>query len=327
MRARTFKSALRLVAAYAAVAVVLPLLATSTPSPAGAAEVTRPPALAATLQYGSEPSQLLDIVVPDPANFRGRRPLIVFLHSGGWIAGDRTNVIDIVQAQVERGYAVASVAYRLATASAPSFPGVVWDVKRAIRYLKASAAEWNLDPRRVIVVGASAGGHLAAFVGATAGEFEPPDLTGAAARADSSVVGIVDLVGPTDLSSFASTDHPWAAPLTAALLGCPPDGASDATDCPVDRLQTASVGPYVDPTDPPIFLADGAQDELVRPTTQGRPLADIWAHAHGDNAEAAWYRELPDAGHTLPTSELEPDFDRFLDTVRDRVQRGRLAIR
>ena len=137
-----------------------------------------------------------------------------------------SSVPDVALAQVARGYAVVSIDYQLATMGSDgqpvaSFPGAIWDVKRAIRFVKANARVWHVDPRRVILMGASAGGHLAAFVGATAGLFEPPDLpTTTNPRTDSSVTAIVDLVGPTDLETFERTDHPWAAPLTASFLGC-----------------------------------------------------------------------------------------------------------
>ena len=309
--------------------VLLALLTMTVGSaPLSWADVPAPPSRDMTLRYGPEPHQLLELLLPGPALSRGRRPVVVYLHPGGWIAGDRTGIIDAARAQVDRGYAVASIEYRLATTpGVASFPGAVGDVKRAIRYLKAKASTWNLDARRVILMGASAGGHLAAFVGATAGIFEPPALDGILARVDSSVIGIVDLVGPADLVSFASTDNPLAAPLSAALLGCPAERVSDPTDCSMDLLHAASVAPYVDPADPPIFLAYGGQDGLVVAATQGRPLADAWARVHPGNAGAVWYRELAQAGHNLPRADFEADLDRFLDGVRDGSLRARALTR
>jgi acetyl esterase/lipase len=313
---------------FVAAVVVANLLVASYAVACGAAERIghMPSAFEASLTYGPDPNQILDIAVPDPRAFGGRRPVIVYLHAGGWVAGARTDLIDAMRAQVDRGYALASVEYRLATATTPAFPGAVWDVKRAIRYLKANARTWNLDPRRVILAGASAGGHLAAFVGATPGEFEPTGLTRDLARVDSTVVGIVDLVGPSDLNTFVVAAHPWAAPLTASFLGCPTDNIVDPSACPADLLRTASVAPYVDSTDPPIFMTYGAHDDLVVPATQGRPLADLWARVHPTDTGATWYREAP-TDHNLTTADLEPDLDRFLDGVRALGLRRRLAAR
>jgi acetyl esterase/lipase len=253
--------------------------------------------------------------------------VIVYLHAGGWIAGDRTGVPDMVTAQVARGYALASVEYRLATVAPDgrpisSFPGAIWDVKRAIRSVKANAVSWGIDPNRVVLAGSSAGGHLAAFVGATRGRFEPPGVPVTPdARRDSSVRGVVDLVGPTDLATFARAGHAWAAPLTAAFLGCARPTPGDPYPCADDRLELASVAPWVDRSDPPIFLAYGAHDDLVTPSTQGDPLARMWLDAHDGNPASVTYHVLEGAGHSLPNDRLLPALGEFLDHVTSTAHR------
>jgi acetyl esterase/lipase len=318
MRARTVNgpSRLRLVAGG-----LVGLLVVTASTSLSWADDASPSPRAATLPYGPEPHQVLDLERPDPDLFPGPRPVLIYLHAGGWIAGDRTEVPDMVTAQVARGYALASIDYRLATVGpdgqpVASFPGAIWDVKRAIRYVKANATTWGIDPDRVIVVGASAGGHLAAFVGATRGLFEPPDMPLTRdARRDSSVRGVVDFVGPTDLTTFERTEHPWAAPLTAAFLGCARPSEGNPLTCPDDRLETASVAPWIDRTDPPIFLAYGAHDELVVPATQGDPLARLWLGAHHGNQASVTYQVLEDAGHTLPGDKLLAALREFVDRV------------
>ena len=232
-----------------------------------------------SLRYGAGAQQLVEFLQPDPTSFPGRRPLVVYLHSGGWVGGDRTALNDIAAAQLARGYAVASVEYRLATTSPTgtpiaSFPGAIWDVKTAIRFLKASARTLDLDPERIVLMGSSAGGHLASFVGATAGTFEPPNLPAPLRKVDSTVAAVVDIVGPTDLTTFERTPHPWAAGLTASFLGCPAPTPGAVLTCSEEALRTASVATYLDASDPPIYLAYGAEDTLVVPATQGAPLAD-----------------------------------------------------
>jgi len=308
-------------------ALVSLLVMTATTSLSWADTGSSPPRTA-SVTYGPEPHQVLDLVRPDPDVFPGPRAVLIYLHAGGWIAGDRTGIPDMVTAQVARGYALASVDYRLATVGpdglpVASFPGAVWDVKRAIRAVKAKAKTWDIDPDRVILVGASAGGHLAALVGATRGLFEPPamSLTRDALR-DSSVRAVVDLVGPTDLTTFAHTDHPWAAPLTAAFLGCPRPSESSPLTCPDDTLQAASVAPWVDHTDPPIFLAYGAHDGLVVPDTQGEPLARVWLGAHHGNQASVTYQVLEDAGHTLSGDGLLTALQAFVDGVTPSAARA-----
>ena len=175
-RTATSTSRLRLVTG----ALVGLLVMTATTSVSWADDASPSPR-EATLSYGPEPYQVLDLQRPDPYVFPGPRAVLIYLHAGGWIAGDRTGIPDMVSAQVARGYVLASIDYRLATVGpdgqpAASFPDAIWDVKRAIRSVKAKATTWGIDPDRVILVGASAGGHLAAFVGATRGLFEPPEM-------------------------------------------------------------------------------------------------------------------------------------------------------
>ena len=289
-------------------------LHTSAPPPASPPE---PVGTFAGLRYGPGASELLDLYLPPRSARTGAVPVIVYVHSGGWIGGSRANVNDAAAAQVGRGYAVASVDYQLATpGGGGSFPGAVYDVKRAIRFLKANAGAWGLDPTRVVVMGASAGGHLAALVGASAGRLEP-DLSGSLAAQDSSVVAAVDLVGITDLATFATTDHPWAPGLAAAFLGCPL--VAGRALCPPPRLRQASVAPYVSAASPPIFMAYGADDTLVVPATQGAPLAAVWAQAHGGDPQSVVYEVVAGAGHNLTAANLDMT---ALDTFLDRAVTG-----
>jgi acetyl esterase/lipase len=319
MARRISRRTLRWSARVGAALLSLLIAATAGTAPATADDGGAPPAAWVTVGYGPEPFQVLDLVVPDAGAFPGPRPLIVYVHSGGWVAGTRSSVPPETLDQVARGYAVATLDYRLASTDpngnpVNSFPGAIWDVKRAIRFLKTNAATWNLDARRVVLMGASAGGYLAAFVAATPGAFEPPDLPAVSnRRRDSSVRGVVDLVGPTDLVTFQHTDHPWAAPLTASFLGCPtPNGAPT---CPDDILTLASVAPYVDRSDPPILLAYGTEDGLVVPATQGAPLARVWLDAHDRDATSTTYWAIQRAGHTLPLDRLAGRLASFFDQV------------
>jgi acetyl esterase/lipase len=283
-----------------------------TPPAAGVATTPEPVGTFAGVRYGPSASELLDLYLPQRSPGAGPVPVIVYLHSGGWVGGSRANVDDAAAAQVARGWALASVDYQLATpGGGGSFPGAVHDVKRAIRFLKAAAGAWGLDAGRVVVMGASAGGHLAALVGASPGRLEP-DVTGALAGVDSSVAAVVDLVGITDMASFSTTDHPWAAPLTAAFLGCALVGGRAA--CPPALLEQASVGPYVSAASPPIFMAYGAEDTLVVPATQGAPLAALWARAHGGDPRSVTYEVIAGAGHNIGAAQLDMTaLDAFLD--------------
>jgi acetyl esterase/lipase len=262
--------------------------------------------------YGPEPHQLLDLYLPARTGRAGPVPTIVYLHGGGWIGGSRANVASVAAAQVARGYAVASIDYQLANPGGRgSFPAAVYDVKRAIRFLKAGAEKWGLDPARMVLMGTSAGGHLAALSAASVGQLEP-GLIGPLAGVDSRVVAVVDIVGITDLATFSTTPHPWAAPLTAAFIGCPLRAGRAA--CSMKLLRAASVAPYLSPNSPPIFMAYGAADNLVVPSTQGAPLAQAWVRAHHGDPRSAVYEVVPGVGHNLGAAQVDTsELDNFLD--------------
>jgi acetyl esterase/lipase len=269
------------------------------------------------VRYGPEPYQLLDLYLPAQGRPEQLVPTIVYLHSGGWIAGSRADVPAPALAQLARGYAIASVDYQLASPGGTgSFPGAVYDVKRAIRFLKAGAQRWGLDPARMILMGTSAGGHLAALSGASVGRLEPV-VTGPLAAVDSRVAAVVDIVGITDLTTFSVTPHPWAAPLTAEFLGC--EMRNGRAACPANRLREASVAPYVSAASPPIFMAYGAKDNLVVPATQGAPLVHAWVQAHHGDPRSVVYEVVPGGGHNIGDRQLDMrSLDHFLDHAAGR---------
>ena len=117
------------------------------------------------LQYveGGHARNRLDLYLPEAVE--GRRPVIVWIHGGAWYAGSKNDPSPAVPA-TEKGYAVASINYRLSQHAI--FPAQIEDCKAAIRWLRANAAKYHLDPDHIGVWGASAGGHLVALLGTTA---------------------------------------------------------------------------------------------------------------------------------------------------------------
>lgn len=113
----------------------------------------------------------LDIVRPRD-NSGAPRPAVVCIHGGGFRAGARQSYLPLCIKLAQRGYVVATVTYRLAPKF--QFPAPVHDVKAAIRWLRANAVRFGIDPDRIGVTGGSAGGRLALFLGLTPGiqEFE-----------------------------------------------------------------------------------------------------------------------------------------------------------
>lgn len=224
-----------------------------------------PAALAGTfttyeaLEYAHPPQSeplLLDLRVPDGP---GPHPVIVYLHSGAWISGDRTGGKAIRQAS--RGYAVANIDYRLAPQHI--WPAQVEDAKAAVRWLRANAARFQLDPRRIGVFGTSAGAHIAAVLGTSGGVAALEGLHLGNAQFSSRVKVVVDLYGPTDLLKLQDDKLP-CIPLDGNASFMPP---SLLMGCPIqqcrEKTRTASPMSYLTPDDPPFLIMHGMLDCLV----------------------------------------------------------------
>lgn len=204
-------------------------------------------------------SQTLDVY---ESTAPGRRPVVVWIHSGGWAGGDKLQLDVTVPPLQAWGFDVVSVNYRLSRGSQPvQFPAAVLDVKAAIRWVKANADRYLFDPTAIVAMGTSAGGHLAQMVATTAGvtALEPTvGLTGAQAAVSSRVTAAVSVSGMGDIAAFLDGGHPWAEPLTESFLGC-------ASDCPPERLREASATTYATADDAPVYAITGDQDTLALP--------------------------------------------------------------
>ncbi len=113
---------------------------------------------------------LLDLYLPDSGE--APYPLIVFLHGGGFLMGDRALIEPGTFRLLDKGYAVASIEYSLSAEA--KWPTQGQQIKGAVRWLRANAGKYRLDADRFAAFGGSAGGHLASFLGTTNGlaEFE-----------------------------------------------------------------------------------------------------------------------------------------------------------
>ena len=154
--------------------------------------------------------QLLDIARPKADG--GRRPAVVAIHGGGFRAGKRDSYLPLILKLADRGYVAATVDYRLSPKH--QFPAAVEDVKASIRWMRANANRYGIDPGRIGVIGGSAGGHLVLMLGLTAGvpEFEG---TGPNREMSSKVQCVVDYYGPTDFTKSygASVDAHEVLPM------------------------------------------------------------------------------------------------------------------
>ena len=125
------------------------------------------------------------------------RPAILFVHGGGWSGGDKKDFRDLAIGATNAGYATFSVGYRLATEKTNKYPAQIDDVQRAVRWIRAHAARFGVDPNRIGALGASAGGHLVALLGTRdTRDNSIAELTAYSSR----VTCVVDMFGPTDFT-------------------------------------------------------------------------------------------------------------------------------
>jgi acetyl esterase/lipase len=119
------------------------------------------------VEFSNPDGQHLKLNIARPKQASGALPAILCIHGGGFRAGTREGYDGLCVKLAQQGYVAATVTYRLSPAY--RFPAAVQDCKAAVRWLRANAASQHVDPARIGVMGASAGGHLALFLGVTAG--------------------------------------------------------------------------------------------------------------------------------------------------------------
>ena len=226
---------------------------------------------------GYRPLQL-DVWVPaTPAP----PPLVVWIHGGGWMFGDRRYLPEtlrpnqLFEESVAAGLAVATIDYRHALET--HFPAQLHDAKAAIRYLRAHAEVLGLDATKIGVWGESAGGHLAALVGLTGQHAELEGAIGVL-RQSSAVDVVVDWYGPADLAlqPREGSSPEIAAKLPPEMLTPPEELLAGGND--EHTLAIASPISYVTPAAPPFLLIHGTADTVV-PYVQSEVLTQALANA------------------------------------------------
>ena len=230
--------------------------------------------------------QKLDLYLPEQST--GPLPLIIWVHGGGWQNGTKDQCLPLRLGFTGRGYAVASLNYRLSGDAI--FPAQIEDCQAAVRWLRDHAKEFNLDPERLAAWGSSAGGHLVALLG-TAGDsngFTPTP----APKTSSRVQAVCDFYGPVDLSVFVVTpgytghakpDSPESKLLGAAVLDVPA------------KAKRANPITYITPHCPPFHIIHGSADPVV-PPNQGALLNAALTAAGIESS----YRTIEGAKHGGP---------------------------
>ena len=201
---------------------------------------------------------MLDLFVP-----RGKsdkpRPLVVYIHGGGWRAGSKESGFGRLRPFLEEtGFVGAAINYRLTNEA--SWPAQIHDCKAAIRWLKAHAREYGYDADRIAVWGTSAGGHLVGMLGVSG---DVPGLEGKLGKhldQESGVTCVVNYFGPSNLLTM--DDFPTSIKHSAADS---PEGKLVGGGLVEKKEVTVNASPvtHVSAGDAPMLLAHGTKDKLV----------------------------------------------------------------
>ncbi len=195
-------------------------------------------------------------------------PAVIFITGGGFITSNRAGHFNIRARLAQEGYTVASISYRFAPQS--HLPAPIIDAKAAVRFLRKNALRFGIDLNKIAVMGTSAGGYLASFVGVTGHSrlFDEGDNLEFSSR----VSCVVDLYGVSDLSAMADgfsreTMNAYNSPSACQALwlnGCTICGGIDAGVLEVmDEVRKYNPARYVDENTPPFLLFHGTKDTLV----------------------------------------------------------------
>ncbi len=149
------------------------------------------------IEYTNPDNQHLQLDLARPKSGAGPFPAVICIHGGGFRAGKREGYDGLCIKLAQRGYAAMTVSYRLAPKF--PFPAAIHDVKAAVRWARANAGKYLIDPERIGVTGGSAGGHLAQFLGVT-GDVQAFEGKGGNAEQSSKVACVVNVYGPSDFT-------------------------------------------------------------------------------------------------------------------------------
>lgn len=204
--------------------------------------------------YARYGDRTLEMDIYRPKGEWGALPAVVCIHGGGWAKGDRTSHAKIAQALAARGYVAATISYRL-SGEAP-FPAQIYDCKAAVRFLRANAKTYGINPDQIGAIGLSAGGHLTALL-ATSGGVKELEGNGGHAQFSSTIQAAVPMGAQTDLlsdrtreiSAIEARGKIWRQFLGGALADQP------------DTYRLASPLHHLDKADPPIWLITGQNDD------------------------------------------------------------------
>lgn len=264
----------------------------------------------ADLAYATKsPAQKLDLYLPK--NTKAPYPVIVMIHGGAFMFGDKADGMGLagVDSLLEAGFAVASINYRLSGEA--TYPAQIFDAKTAVRFLRAQAATYQLDPKRFGAWGASAGGNLASLLGTTGGVAELEGAELGHADQSSRVQAVVDWFGPIDFLKMQEQAGPGSR---AAITNDASSPESRLLGAPIQTIpeKVALTNPsnFITPDDAPFLIQNGSEDRNI-PPIQNQLFAEQLARVLGK--EKVIHRTLEGAGHGGPPFETSENLQWVID--------------
>lgn len=258
--------------------------------------------------------QKLDLYLPAGNMPSGGWPLLVFVHGGAWMMCDKRDIqLNPPLRLLKEGIAVASINYRLS--SEAKFPAQIHDVKTAICCLKAKAQALGIAKDRVAIWGCSAGAHLAALAGTSAGVSLLEDPSAGWADENVDVTAVVSWFGPTNFlmmdaqlseTGAGHADHSDALSPESKLLG------ARITECQ-SMVRAANPETWVTPQCPPFLLQHAPNDPIV-PIQQSVLFADLITRVAGPGRASLHFVE--NAGHAGPEFERDDVVGRAIAFLR-----------
>jgi pectinesterase len=232
---------------------------------------------------------------------QSKAPAILMIHGGGWRSGDRSHNASLARRLADKGFVAITADYRLSTEAL--YPAAVYDVKTAVRWIKANAAQYGIDPARIAILGFSAGGELAAFTGATNGnqKYDGPDPENA--KYASTVQAVIDIDGTLSFVHPESGEGNDSKSISAGTYWF---GYSKAERPEI--WQEASPLAHVSRSTPPTIFINSSVDRMHAGRTDFIKVLD----EHGTYSTI---KSFPDAPHTFMF--FNPWFEPTLIAITD----------
>jgi arylsulfatase A len=247
------------------------------------------------LTYAKYGDRTLEMDLYRPKITRGALPAVVCIHGGGWAKGSKANYTKIAQAFAGRGYIAVAISYRL-SGEAP-FPAAIQDCKAAVRFLRANARAYDINPERIGAIGSSAGGHLAALL-ATSHGVEELEGKGGNPTHSSRIQAAVPMGAQTDFLSERTREVSKERQIWKQFMGGSQDESPKA-------YRLASPLEHLDKDDPPcLFITGETDDESTRATKFRKLMSDLGVSSqieviegapHGFLTKQVWFDQMVEA--------------------------------